>query len=154
MEDMIPTNLQINKKPIRERPKMKPEYEDIIRYVCGDNWMNTDLDERDGAYGVAMTLAYMKGVPSRLGELSAEIGVPPYVLEMAFRRLQVNGIFCQRSPVFTDPILRNEHDGSEYEQRRTLLAWCYIAGLSSGYTGKGFSRAEYAQQDAKANKEA
>lgn len=133
-----------SKKLSRERFKMKPDYDDVARYVCGDNWMNTDPDERDGGYGVAMTLAYMNGIPAKLGDMSAEVGVPPFVLETAFKRLQVNGIFCHRSPLLDDSFLRNEHDKSETSKIKTHVAWCNIAGLASGFIGKGFLRSEYA----------
>lgn len=123
---------------------MRSEYEDIVRYVCGDNWISTDSDERDGGYGVALTLAYIRGVTPRLGDMASEIGTPAFVLEFAFRRLQVNGIFCSRSPVSSDPDLFAANAATEEGQYRCLMAWCNIAGLSSGWTGKGFTRAEYA----------
>jgi len=123
---------------------MKNDYESIVRLVCGDNWSSSDIssDERDGGFGVAMILAYLRGTSARLQELSKVIGVPAYLLEMAYKRLQVNGLFSNRSWVLNDPLLRSESRGDMDGMYSSLRAWCYIAGMSSGFTGKGFTREE------------
>lgn len=124
---------------------MKSSYEQVVRVICGDNWSSAESsqDERDGGLGVAMMLAYLQGVPARLTDLARAIDVPPYLLEMAYKRLQVNGLFSPRSWVLTDPLLRmgGNNMRTMYE---SLYAWCHIAGMASGYTGKGFTREEYA----------
>lgn len=124
---------------------MKNSYEQVVRVICGDNWSSSEnsQDERDGAFGVAMMLAYLQGVPARLSDLSRTIDVPSYLLEMAYKRLQINGLFSPRSWVLSDPLLRMSGNNTK-TMYDSLYAWCYIAGMSSGYTGKGFTRQEYA----------
>lgn len=122
---------------------MRPEYEDIVRYVCGDDWNAgfRSADDKDGAFGVAIVLAFIRGTKGKLHDLSKEIDVPPYILETAYRRLQINGIMSARSWVLSDPLL---FDGEEHDPMSVLRAWCDIAGRASGYTGLGQTRDEYA----------
>lgn len=125
---------------------MRYSYEQVVRVVCGDDWSSGDKsqDERDGGLGVAMMLAYLSGVPARLSDMSRAIDIPSYMLEMAYRRLQINGLFSPRSWVLSDPLL--SYDGDDIKALYDkLYAWCFIAGLSSGFTGKGFTREEYAE---------
>ncbi len=121
---------------------MNNKYEQVVRLVCGDDWCGPDksADDRDGALGVAIILAYLQGIPARLPDLASALDLPPYLLEMSYKRLQANGLFSPRSYIVGDPVLMG-HAGSD-ESR--LTAWCYIAGMASGYTGMGFTRDEYA----------
>jgi len=118
-------------------------YEKIVRIVCGGDWNGSSStpDDRDGGFGIAMVLAYLQGSNSRLGDLSKAIGIPAYSLETAYKRLQINGIFSPRSSILDDPILKF---GGSNNDNSSIRAWCHIAGLASGYTGKGFTREEYA----------
>ena len=121
---------------------MNNEYEQVVKIVCGEEWDSAEnsADDRDGAIGVAIMLAYLQGIPPRLNDLANALDLPPYLLEMSYKRLQINGLFSPRSWVLKDLILRGRK-GSDYDHK---VAWCHIAGLSSGYTGKGFTREEYA----------
>lgn len=121
---------------------MKQEYEDMVRTVCGEDWnsQSKPQDERDGGFGVAMVAAYLKGTPSKLMDLAKEIEAPPYLLDFAYRRLQVNGLLSDRSWVLSDPYMV-----STANPDRTLQLWCHVAALSSGFLGKGLSRSEYAR---------
>lgn len=125
---------------------MKNSYEQVVRVICGDNWANSEMsqDDRDGGFGVAMILAYLQGVSPRLTDLSRTIDVPPYLLETAYRRLQINGLFSPRSFVLSDPLFHYEGNDPQ-TMYDALYAWCFIAGYASGYTGKGFTREEYAE---------
>jgi len=121
---------------------MKNNYEQVVRVICGDDWSGYDKnqDERDGGFGVAMILSYLKGTSAKLTDLSKAIEVPSYLLEMAYKRLQINGLFSPRSWVLNDPLLLNDSEAAMYE---SLYAWYQIAGMASGFTGKGFTREEY-----------
>ena len=124
---------------------MKNQYEQIVRIICGDDWAGSDKtqDDKDGAVGVAIIIAYLQGVQPRLLDLARAIDLPPYLVEMAYRRLQMNGIFSPRSWILSDRALTAKggmnRNGTVSE---SMYAWCYIAGMASGYTGKGFTRAE------------
>lgn len=122
---------------------MRPEYEDIVRYVCGDDWNAgfRSADDKDGAFGVAIILAFVRGTKGKLHDLAKAIDIPPYILETAYRRLQINGLLSPTSWVLTDPLLYSDQD---QDPMSVLRAWCDIAGRSSGYTGLGRTREEYA----------
>lgn len=125
---------------------MKSQYEQIVRVICGDDWSSPEksLDDRDGAIGVAIILAYLNGVPGRLVDLSRAIDVPPYIVEMAYKRLQMNGLFSPRSTILDDQALSGSSSlGRRGQVDESFYAWYYIAGMASGYTGKGFTRDEY-----------
>ena len=123
---------------------MKYEYETIVKQVCGDDWSANyrTADDKDGALGIAMILAFLRGTNSKLHDLSREIDVPPYILETAYKRLQVNGLLSGRSWIFQDRALYSDDPGIDPMTR--LKAWCHVAGLASGYTGLGQTREEYA----------
>tara|TARA_B100000614_G_scaffold262915_1_gene301196 strand:- start:20820 stop:21221 length:402 start_codon:yes stop_codon:yes gene_type:complete len=126
---------------------MKQEYERVVRVVCGDDWcgQHKTPDEKDGGFGIAMVLAFLRGTPARLAELSKEIDVPHYVIEIPFRRLHLNGIFNDWSWVLTEPLLKGESRSAD-DAHRAMLIWCHIAGLSSGFTGKGLTRPELSER--------
>ena len=126
----------MNPKKIR----MKREYEQLVNLVCGEDWSmpETPEDERDGGMGVAMVLAYMKGVEPKITEFSSVLGIPPYMLEISYMRIKANGLLSSESWVLSDPHLKGAND------KDPSHVWCHIAGLASGFVGrKGLSRAEY-----------
>ncbi len=113
--------------------EIHPQYNSIVKIICGDNW-NTNLvseDEQDGGLGIAIILAYLKGTPPRINDLSRSLGVTPNLLESAYKRLQENGLLSNKSWVTKDKSLiglRNSQEGS--------ISLCWIAGIASGFTGK------------------
>lgn len=121
---------------------MKKEYEDVVSLVCGNDWAapHRTPDDKDGALGIAMIIAFIRGVSTRLNDLAREIDVPPYVLEMAYKRLQINGLLSKRSWALTDPLLT---DPNSENSMASMRAWCHVAGLASGYCGLGKTREEY-----------
>lgn len=123
---------------------MRDDYARIVTDICGDRWASLDspTDERDGGYGVAMVLAHLNGVRASLNEFSTFLRVPPFVLETSYKRLQLNGIFSPQSFVRGDPLLRGESSDDYEDAMACHRAWCHIAGLASGYTGKAFTRTE------------
>lgn len=127
---------------------MRNTYEQVVRVICGDDWASPDktADERDGGFGVAIIMAYIDGVPCRLQDLSRALDTPPYLLEMAYKRLQMNGLFSSRSWVLNDQDLLSYGDNNLNinGMYKCLRAWCFIAGMASGFTGKGCTREEYA----------
>ena len=125
---------------------MRDDYSQIVSEVCTDRWSYSDTpaDERDGGFGVAMTLAYLKGTRPTLTDFASVLRVPSYALEMAFKRLQMNGIFSPDSPVLNDDMLKGVDRRTRNDQMSYYRAWCYIAGLASGFCGKGLTREEMA----------
>lgn len=97
--------------------------------------MQTSPDEKDGGYGVAIVKAYISGEDPDRHALVSHLDAPWHALENAFKRLQTNGIFSERSWVRTDSLLAES--GKSVESQRM---WSFIAALSSGFLGKGVSR--------------
>jgi len=123
---------------------MKSQYEEIVRLICGNNWETEEvpLDETDGGYGVAICLACLKGANPKINELADYIGTTPYLLEMAYKRLQINGVFSYNSPILNDEDLLMSKAKTEEDMDRCLRAWSHIAGMASGYIGKGGMRSD------------
>lgn len=116
---------------------MKQEYEDIIRKICllGD-WREADQPEKDGAVGVAIILAYLKGVRLDIDDVSRHLGLDRNLVEVPFRRLLTNGVFSQKYNLKEDTALLGKkktywQTSAEY----TRNAWCVLAGISAGLTG-------------------
>lgn len=118
---------------------MKYQYEKIVRIICGDNW-NSDqvpLEETDGGLGVAMCLAYMQKPMYKITDFADAIGCPPFVIEVAYKRLQINGVFSPHSTILKDSILYMNNAQNEEDYNRSLRAWCHLAALAAGFIGKG-----------------
>lgn len=118
---------------------MKSNYDKIVRLICGENWNTEQVtpEERDGGYGVALCLAYLQRVGPRLGDLAEAIGCQPFMLDAAYRRLQINGAFCSSSRLLRDSTLLMNNIRSDDDYNRSLRSWCHIAALASGFLGKG-----------------
>lgn len=127
---------------------MKYGFDKIVRLVCGDNWetQEVSLDERDGGYGVALCLAYLQRPSTNLNELADIIGCHPRILDMAYRRLQFNGVLSQKSLILKDPDLLMNNANSDEDMMRSLKAWCHIAGLASGFIGIAVSRQDLVER--------
>jgi len=123
---------------------MKAHYEKVVRTVCGDNWNTNEvsLDERDGGYGVAICLAQLVRPSNKLMDIAETIGCPPQYIEIAYKRLQINGVLSANSPILRDPELIMNDDMTDAEMDRSVKAWCHIAGLASGFIGVAPSRQE------------
>ena len=121
---------------------MKAHYEKVVRTVCGDNWNTNEvsLDERDGGYGVAICLAQLVRPSNKLMDIAETIGCPPQYIEIAYKRLQINGVLSANSPILRDPELIMNDDMTDAEMDRPVKAWCHIAGLASGFIGVAPSR--------------
>ncbi len=115
---------------------MQVDYEETLGRICGDDWRATPLDEREGAYGVALMMAFMDGSRPTPDELSKvlELDVEEQKeVEVPFRRLQVSGSF---SPRFNARRDRGLNGWAGAQEGRT--AWCHVAATASGWIGGGY----------------
>jgi len=127
---------------------MKSQYNKIVSLICGENWETDEVpvDERDGGYGVAMCIAYLQGCSYRLFDLSDFLGVPPQNLEVAYKRLQINGLFSDDCPLLDKDELLMSNAKTEEEITACKKAWCNIAALASAFKGKARMRNEMASK--------
>lgn len=118
-------------------------WSEFVADICGENWDSDviSLEERDGAYAVAMVYACVfYNIRLSLIDMSNFLMQPVAVLENAYRRLQNNEVLSFRSPILKDPLLRVKRTGQGYDEDMDVRrAWCHIAALGSGFVGKGRS---------------
>lgn len=107
------------------------KYEDTVREICGDDWRTVSAQERDGGYGLACAIAFVRGVRPNLSDLATHLAVRPDEIATGFNRLQKNGIFSHDYDLRHDADFCGEN-GFDPEDR----AKAHIAALSGGFMGK------------------
>lgn len=105
-------------------------YEEQVREICGDDWRTVNQNEKDGGYGVACLIAFIKGVRPTVADLAAHLGAKPDDVVAAFNRLHKNGVFSQNWKVKQDASLLGEN-GNDEDHR----AWAHIAAIAGGFLG-------------------
>ena len=104
-------------------------YEEAVRRICGENWRTVNIDEKDGGYGVALAIAFIKGTKPTVGDMCNHLGITPEEMLPAFNRLHRMGVFSRFN-------LRKDKTYqlslSEDEAQR---AFAHIAGLAGGLIG-------------------
>jgi hypothetical protein len=114
-------------------------YENIVSSICNvSDFDALDTKEWEGCLGVAMVLAYMKGVDPSLTNLTNHLNVGEFELENAFDRLRINGIFTSHIGVRKDKVLMGQQKRSNpwiSKKHLTEVAWGVIAGYASGFVG-------------------
>lgn len=111
------------------------KYEDIVKTICGDNWRSLDQDEKDGGYGVACMLAFMRGAEPVPVKVAAHLGIPVSEIQTAYTRLDQCGLFSKEFDARKDKWLLGQGNS-----RQNMCAWGYVAGLSSGMVSRCFGR--------------
>jgi hypothetical protein len=106
------------------------KYEEVVRRICGDTWKTESKEERDGGYGVACVLAFMRGVRPSLADLSSHLQVTTEEIAPAHLRLTRNGVFTSRFNAKRDSSLQ-----MNLSQDESQRAWAHIAALSGGFIG-------------------
>jgi hypothetical protein len=121
---------------------MLKEYESVISNVCMvNNWRHLPQEERQGAIGVGVVLAYMKGVKPNVVAMARHLNLPPSEIDTPLNRLSTNGVFSTRYDVKNDDALLGRCGDLSYaqmkitESSRMRRAWGIIAGIASGLTG-------------------
>lgn len=105
-------------------------YEDMVRRVCGEDWRTVNPQEREGGYGVACVLGFIRGAKPTVGEMAGHLGITPDEIIVAMTRLNRNGIFTPRFNARKDPELA-KHLSQQDAQR----AWSQIAAIAGGFLG-------------------
>jgi hypothetical protein len=105
-------------------------YEDIVRKVCGDDWRTVSHSEREGGYGVACVLAFMRGAKPNIGDLANHLGVAADEIVPAYQRLNRSGAFSNRWNVKRDRAMQGHMSDEE-----TQKTWAHIAAVAGGFIG-------------------
>ena len=107
------------------------KYEEYVRRICGESWKTVSESERQGGFGVACVMAYMRGVKPSLPELSKHLGVTPDEINVPFVRLLRNGVFNRdRWNTKSDPDLLG-NTGDDNAER----CWAFVAAVGGGFLG-------------------
>ena len=106
-------------------------YEDTVRKICGDNWKTVNKEERDGGYGVAIMIAFLRGCRPSISELANHLEVEHDEIVAPYTRLSYNGVFYRDWGAKNDAGLLGESpDWHDHE-----IAWSHIAAVSGGLIG-------------------
>jgi hypothetical protein len=108
------------------------KYESEIRRVCGEDWKTITQEERDGGYGIAILIAYMRGVKPSIGDLARHLGATPDELSRPYVRLMRNGALGR------DEIWKVKDDQSLTGHNGDLEAyrsWSFVAAVAGGFLG-------------------
>ena len=125
---------------------MKKEYDVIINSICNlPSWTHAEGSEKDGAIGVACMIAFMRHVKPTLSDMSNHLDISPHDLEKPFKRLSMEGVFATHRNAQKDKIMLGEGEDIIIDpdslkikfpaSDRTRNAWCFIAGIASGFIG-------------------
>ena len=68
------------------------KYEEIVKTICGEAWQVNQV-ERDGGYGVACLLAFMKGSKPTVDAIATHLGVSIDEIQLPYSRLIRAGVF-------------------------------------------------------------
>ncbi len=129
---------------MREVTQRMREYEAVLKDVCNVGDFNyLGRKEWEGYLGVACMLAYIRdGVPATLPAIANHLGYSQYykVLETAFDRLKINGVFGALYRAKDDPAINWYKNVSLKPKKRTSnheaqLAWAHVAGIAGNFIG-------------------
>ena len=115
-------------------------YDSLIKTVCCvDDYDQLNDREWEGCLGVAIVVSVMEGTPANKNMIARYLDIPPHDnnFTMAFERLRVNGVFSSKFDVSKDEALNGDIKGHKFRTGAELgrEAWCFIAGIASGFTG-------------------
>jgi len=117
------------------------KYEDVVQSVCGKGWKSDFEGDKDAGYGVAMMIAFLKGVTPDLGSLSTHLEIPPLELVRSFSKMLRCNIFEEKNKSdneligngFSETAFHNSFSKKYWTKEKAYAcAWGYIAGIASG----------------------
>ena len=101
-------------------------YDDFVKTVCGENWKTDSIPDREGGYGVAIVVAFMKGIKPDLNLMAKHLGIESTILLQSFNNLMDCGIFSDKFNAKKDRMLLGHENVDNAE-----MAWMQICGISS-----------------------
>lgn len=134
-----------NDKPSNRPASYFPD--NRVRYVCGEKWFDGPQEEREGGYAVAIMSAYLDGCRPTIEDIADYLGLDEQEvseIEVPYRRMLVSGLFSPKFNARRDKALQSKDD----------TAWCYIAGIGSGFVGAGHYITQSKLREWKEQKEA
>lgn len=121
------------------------KYNDIVRTICGARWREGCDEDQDGAIGVALMLAYLKGSSPRLKDLAEWLNIKEKNIQVPYDRLLQSGLFSNGFNARNDlellgQSIREEVDSldSWREEQAIRNAWCHIAAIAAGVINRKY----------------
>jgi hypothetical protein len=100
-------------------------HNDFVEMICGEGWNNNEAD-RNGGYGVAIVVAFIKGVKPELPAIASYLKLKEDELRPAFNNLFECGVFSTKFNAKKDNALLGRASDAEIK-----MAWGQISGLAS-----------------------
>ena len=123
------------------------KYDGVARNICNikkfSSLSELSEEERDSYLGVCMVLAFMKGISSDLSDLAYHLKVEFSSLQKPYFRLKINEVFEKNYDARNDSVLLGRPqliEGLIDCDHRSEIAWCNLAGVSSGHVGIKFEK--------------
>jgi|10_taG_2_1085330.scaffolds.fasta_scaffold70889_2 hypothetical protein len=120
------------------------KYGDMVEQVCGIGWRSTET-EKDGGYGVACMVAFLRGENPSLRDLANHLEVEPRRIKKAFIKMSSTGLFTDKFNAKNNNELlgRGFSDSVQYMNCWTSddgyrAAWCQIAAIASGLISRSY----------------
>ena len=113
------------------------KYKEIVDSVCGHSWTEAGEDERNGGYGVACLIAFMKGADAREDSIASHLGVDSSKIQTPFLRLFKSGIFSKTFDARSDKWLLGSAS-----PRQSQCAWGNVAGVAGGFIYRNFDNSK------------
>lgn len=101
------------------------DLEQLIGDLVGQNWRSLPEREVNGALGIAIVHAVLKGCSPNASNIANYLGIEKWQLYRPLKALSLNGVF-QRHKL--------DDDKKKLEQKDPLT-WLYYAGYASEATG-------------------
>tara|TARA_Y100000310_G_C20031399_1_gene511969 strand:- start:24 stop:392 length:369 start_codon:yes stop_codon:yes gene_type:complete len=119
-------------------------YGDIVEQVCGSSWRNTEA-EKDGGYGVACMVAFLRGTNPSLRDLAAHLEVEPRRIKKAFIKMSSTGLFTDKFGARDNKELLGrgvsnsvQHMNCWTSDDAYRAAWCQVAAIASGFITRSY----------------
>lgn len=123
------------------------KYNDIVQTICGAKWYDGNKEEKEGALGVALMLAYLKGSSPCLKDLAKWLNVKEEILQNSYNRLLESGLFGKDFNARNDLELLGQSKRKESvsveewkDQQAIQNAWCHIAAIAAGIIYRKFDK--------------
>lgn len=99
--------------------------EEFVRNMFGESWRSLSLHDLNGVWGAVIVRSILDGLSADIREIASHLGVERYMLQEAFTRLSLNGIFLRNR-------IKNDSKALRANDKH---AWGYYSGYASGAIG-------------------
>ena len=122
---------------------MREDAKKFVNFVCGKNWEEVSVEDKNGGYGVACMQAYINGVKPTTEDISSFLGTSKENVQYAFSQLLQSGMFSKAFNARGDASLNLKIDKKDRKNesyiRDVKCAWGHVAAIASGMIIRNYS---------------